>query len=30
MMNRIRSIIEESIQVKQDLLNNPSIMEQLG
>lgn len=29
-MNRMRSIIEESIQVKQDLLNNPTIMEQLG
>lgn len=29
MTNQIRSIIQESIQVKQDLLNNPTILEQL-
>jgi len=29
MSNQIRLIIQESIQVKQDLLNNPTIMEQL-
>ncbi len=29
MSNQIRLIIQESIQVKQDLLNNPAIIEQL-